>query len=82
MTCGIKKITGSDIAVSVSGVAGPGNDADGNPADGNPAGLVWFGIDVDGRAEEFSVKFSGMKREQVIQKAVNHAFISILQRLK
>ncbi len=77
MTCGIKKITGSDIAVSVSGVAGPGNDAD-----GNPAGLVWFGIDVDGRAEEFSVKFSGMKREQVIQKAVNHAFISILQRLK
>lgn len=77
MACGIKKITGSDIAVSVSGVAGPGCDAD-----GNPAGLVWFGINVDGKAEEFSVNFSGMKREQVIQKAVNHAFISILQRLK
>lgn len=76
MACGVKKLTGSDIAISVSGVAGPGSDAD-----GNPAGLVWFGIDVDGKTDEFSVTFSGMRREQVIQKAVNHAFISILQRL-
>lgn len=77
MAYGIKKITGSNIAVSVSGVAGPGSDAD-----GNPAGLVWFGLDIDGMTEEFSVQFSGLKREQVIQKVVNQAFISILQRLK
>lgn len=77
MAYGIKKITGSNIAVSVSGVAGPGSDAD-----GNPAGLVWFGLDIDGMTEEFSVQFCGLKREQVIQKVVNQAFISILQRLK
>ena len=77
MTSGIKKITGSDIAISVSGVAGPGEDSD-----GNPAGLVWFGLDIDGKTEEFSVCFAGMGREKIIQKAVNHAFVSVLQRLK
>ncbi|MCH5150847.1 MAG: CinA family nicotinamide mononucleotide deamidase-related protein [Spirochaetales bacterium] len=77
MARGIKNITGSNIALSVSGTAGPGSDAE-----GNPAGLVWFGLDIDGTTEEFSVQFSGMKREQVIQKAVNQAFIAILQKLK
>lgn len=77
MASGIKKITGSDIAISVSGVAGPGEDSD-----GNPAGLVWFGLDIDGKTEEFSVCFAGMGREKIIQKAVNHAFVSVLQRLK
>jgi nicotinamide-nucleotide amidase len=77
MASGIKKITGSDIAISVSGVAGPGEDAD-----GNPAGLVWFGLDIDGKTEEFSVCFAGTGREKIIQKAVNHAFVSVLQRLK
>ena len=77
MAAGIKKITGSNIAISVSGVAGPGEDSD-----GNPAGLVWFGLDIDGKTEEFSVCFAGMGREKIIQKAVNHAFVSVLQRLK
>ena len=77
MARGIKNITGSNIALSVSGTAGPGSDAE-----GNPAGLVWFGLDIDGTTEEFSVQFSGMKREQVIQKTVNQAFIAILQKLK
>ena len=77
MAAGIKKITGSNIAVAVSGVAGPGADTD-----GNPAGLVWFGFDIDGKTEELSVKLAGMRREQVIQKAVNQIFVYVLQKIK
>lgn len=77
MAAGIKKITGSNIAVAVSGVAGPGADID-----GNPAGLVWFGFDIDGKTEELSVKLAGMRREQVIQKAVNQIFVYVLQKIK
>lgn len=77
MAAGIKKITGSNIAVAVSGVAGPGADTD-----GNPAGLVWIGFDIDGKTEEFSVKLAGMRREQVIQKAVNQIFVYVLQKIK
>lgn len=77
MASGIKKITGSNIAVAVSGVAGPGADTD-----GNPAGLVWIGFDIDGKTEELSVKLAGMRREQVIQKAVNQIFVYVLQKIK
>ncbi|MBO6082255.1 MAG: CinA family nicotinamide mononucleotide deamidase-related protein [Bacteroidales bacterium] len=38
MAEGVRRLTGSDYAVSTTGVAGPGNDGP------NPEGLVWVGI--------------------------------------
>lgn len=43
MALGARRVSGADIAVSVSGVAGPGG---GSPE--RPVGTVWFGLSADG----------------------------------
>ena len=58
----------ADIAVSVTGVAGPGG---GSPA--KPVGLVWFGLAARGReARAESMKFEGT-RAAIRQASVLHA---------
>lgn len=52
MAEGIRRLTGSDYAVSTTGLAGPGNDPD-----GQPAGLVWIGICSAKRTETVKVVF-------------------------
>ena len=70
---------GSKLAVSVSGVAGPGGGSD-----EKPVGLVWFGI--AGQAgnrlslEAEQVIFPG-DRGQIRQKAADHALQLLLDRL-
>jgi len=44
MVRGLKKISGADICVSVTGIAGPSG---GTPE--NPVGTVWIGFDLNGR---------------------------------
>ncbi|CAI8436795.1 MAG: Nicotinamide-nucleotide amidohydrolase PncC [SAR116 cluster bacterium MED-G04] len=71
--------SGSKLAVSVSGVAGPGGGSD-----EKPVGLVWFGI--AGQAgnrlslEAEQVIFPG-DRGQIRQKAADHALQLLLDRL-
>jgi nicotinamide-nucleotide amidase len=71
--------SGSKLAVSVSGVAGPGGGSD-----EKPVGLVWFGI--AGQAgnrlslEAKQVIFPG-DRGQIRQKAADHALQLLLDRL-
>ena len=71
--------SGSKLAVSVSGVAGPGGGSD-----EKPVGLVWFGI--AGQAgnrlslEAEQVIFPG-DRGQIRQKAAEHALQLLLDRL-
>ena len=67
MAGGARRITGADIAVSVTGIAGPG----GGSAE-KPVGLVWFGLaSPDGVRTEKAI-FAG-DRARVREQAVVHA---------
>lgn len=68
----------ADLAVSVTGVAGPG----GGTAD-KPVGLVWFGLALAGEAPEaFEHRFGDIGREAVRLKTVDVALDALLSRLE
>ena len=75
MAAGARKVLGSDYAVSVTGLAGPGGDEF-----GNPVGTVFIGFaDEDGAvAEKFH--FSG-NRDAVRAQAVDAALEVILRHI-
>jgi CDP-diacylglycerol--glycerol-3-phosphate 3-phosphatidyltransferase len=58
---------GSDIAVAVTGIAGPGGQEP-----GKPVGTVWFGVCVNGNTISVIKHFDG-SREDVRQQTVTHA---------
>ncbi|MEQ8296631.1 MAG: nicotinamide-nucleotide amidohydrolase family protein [Nitratireductor sp.] len=67
----------ADLAVSVTGVAGPG----GGSAE-KPVGLVWFGVAEKGRETETHREiFAGQDRDAVRQHTVRTALELILARL-
>lgn len=67
MAQGVRRLLGTDLAVSITGIAGP----DGGTAE-KPVGLVWFGIaSADGVKTEMMV-FSG-DRATIRAAAVEHA---------
>ena len=67
MAEGVRRLTKADLAVSVTGVAGPGG---GTPE--KPVGLVWFGLaSADGVRTEKALFAGG--REAVRAQAVLHA---------
>lgn len=67
MAAGARRLTGADIAVSVTGIAGPGG---GTPE--KPVGLVWFGIASNGGVRTEKALFSG-DRARVREQAAVHA---------
>ena len=67
MANGVRRLTGADIAVSTTGIAGPG----GGSAD-KPVGLVWFGLASATGVTTEKVVFPG-SREDVRNAAVEHA---------
>ena len=76
MAKGVRKVLQADIAVSVTGLAGPGGDEF-----GNPVGTVYIGCDMEGK---FAVKqfcFPG-DREAVRRAAVGAALQMILVQLQ
>jgi len=67
MAAGVRKLLGVDLAVSLTGIAGP----DGGSAE-KPVGLVWFGLaTADGVRTEKAI-FRG-DRAKVREQAVMHA---------
>ena len=60
MAEGVRKITGSDYAVSTSGVAGPGG---GSPE--KPVGLVWVGISSEKGTETFKVQYNNDRKRNI-----------------
>jgi len=68
MAEGARTLTGSDVAVAVTGVAGP----DGGTAE-KPIGLVWFALAHAGGTEVFEQRFLGGSRDSVRARATSKA---------
>ena len=67
MAEGARRLTGADIAVSVTGIAGPG----GGSAE-KPVGLVWFAVATKSGTRSEKAIFAG-SREDVRRSAAMHA---------
>lgn len=62
MAEGARKALGADVAVSVTGIAGPGG-----AVPGKPVGLVWFGLATPSGTTTVSETFSGNRSEVRLQ---------------
>lgn len=76
MAAGAKMALGTDIAVSVTGLAGPGGDEF-----GNPVGTVFVGYCDNAVCLSRQYLFSG-NREQVRQQAADSALMLILEQIR
>ena len=74
MAKGARRALGADIAVSVTGLAGPGGDDR-----GNPVGTVYIGYADEKGAEAFSYCFAG-DRDSVRNQATEAALQILLSR--
>ncbi len=75
MADGVRRLANSDIAVSVSGIAGP----DGG-SDEKPVGTVWFAWSTEGSMDTDRQVFEGT-RDEVRSRTVRHALEGVLARL-
>lgn len=69
MASGVRELLKADVAVSVTGLAGPGGDDF-----GNPVGTVYIGYDDGERGEVRCCSFTGSREEirnQTIETALN-----------
>ena len=76
MAAGVRKLTGADIAVSVTGIAGPGG-----AEPGKPVGTVWMGVSTAKGVEAKRFLFSG-SRDEVRKRTVAAALDAFLQELR
>ncbi|MBE6976300.1 MAG: CinA family protein [Ruminococcaceae bacterium] len=73
MATGVRKLIRADIAVSVTGLAGPGGDDY-----GNPVGTVFIGFESDNISIVKQYRFSG-DREAIRRQVVEEALKLILE---
>ncbi len=76
MAAGAARASGAQIAVAVSGIAGPGG------SDHKPEGRVCFGMFVGGTIQRQTVEFGAIGRDKVRESARDHALGLILQALQ
>lgn len=75
MARGARQRFGTDIAISLTGIAGPGSDSS-----GQPVGLVYIGFsDKDG--EDFRRVFCGSPRQRCRTMAANYALDAVRRKL-
>jgi PncC family amidohydrolase len=67
MAEGARLLTGADVAVSVTGIAGPGGGSS-----EKPVGLVWFAVATKSGTRSEKAIFAG-SREEVRRSAAMHA---------
>ncbi len=71
MAEGVKKVSGSNIGVGITGIAGPGGGTT-----LKPVGLVYIAVSCNDRTYAESFQFHG-KRDKIRQKAVDQALIML-----
>lgn len=76
MACGARAATGSDVAVSVTGLAGPGGDEY-----GNPVGTVFIGFSCSDTAFFREFHFSG-NRDQIRNQTIEAALHLVLEQIQ
>jgi nicotinamide-nucleotide amidase len=74
MAAGIRQRLGTEIGMSITGVAGPG----GGTAE-KPVGLVWIGVNVNGEARTHGSRFIGDRAE--IRFRATQAALEIVRRM-
>ena len=68
MACGARRVYGADVAMSVTGIAGPGGGSE-----AKPVGTVWFGLAAKDGAETFHRRFGGDRaavRRQTVEEVL------------
>lgn len=75
MSEGLKKLSGADFAISITGLAGPGG-----ATDKKPVGLVYISICSDKEHKVFENHFSG-DRDEVRQKTADKALNLVIDRI-
>ena len=75
MASGVRRLTGADVAVAVTGVGGP------DPSEGKPAGTVWIAVDRDAGANAQEVHLDG-EPEQVLDGTVRVALDALAGALR
>ncbi len=76
MATGIAARTGASVAVSITGIAGPGG---GSPE--KPVGTVWIGLVHDGKVATHKSVFGG-DREEIRARAVQGALMGVWRQLR
>lgn len=76
MALGVARITGSDVAIATSGIAGPGG---GTPD--KPVGTVCIAVSLRGEVLAVTHRMPG-SRQRVVTRSVNTALIMAMKRLK
>ncbi|TMO03568.1 MULTISPECIES: nicotinamide-nucleotide amidase [unclassified Pseudoalteromonas] len=76
MALGAIKAANADIAIAISGIAGPGG-----ASEDKPVGLVWFGLQINGKALTFKRVFTG-DRAQVRLQAIVFSLKTIIDEIK
>jgi len=75
MALGVASITGSEVGVGVTGIAGP-------TTDGTPIGNVCFGIAINGVCTTQIISFKDIGRNNVRKAACDYAFEMLYNLLK
>ena len=75
MASGVAAAFDAEVAIAVTGIAGPGGGSD-----EKPVGTVWFGFSIDGRVDAHKSVFGGIRTE-VRERAVQGALLGLWQRL-
>lgn len=68
MACGARRVYGADVAMSVTGIAGPGGGSE-----AKPVGTVWFGLATKDGVETFRRRFDGDRaavRRQTVEEVL------------
>ena len=76
MALGCAELSQADIAVSTTGIAGPGGGTD-----SKPVGMVCFGYFLEGAVFTETLHFEG-SRQEVRQAAVEHSLTKLLDLIK